>query len=184
MVMLKNIEKIDWSNLKTASGTASEVPRAIRDLTSVDSKTRERAYWQLDNHVVLQSDLYESAYFVVPFLIEILDSKIIDGREYVYDLLFEIANGYAPEDEICVYDGCKIYIKQGTRDRVVAGIETYMKEILDTSSNCRSKALELVVSLKEKFRTIVPELQEAIAREASRDFKRELTEALSEISVD
>lgn len=98
----QRINAIDWRSLKTAHGDARHVPQALADITSSDPEICRNGEWGLDNVVVLQSDLYESAYMVVPFLIEYLRDRVSYGRENIYDVVYEIGNGYAPHDVKCV----------------------------------------------------------------------------------
>lgn len=51
---------IDWSKIKTASGTAANMPKAFEYLKSKSLEERKKGYWLIDNHAVLQSDLYEA----------------------------------------------------------------------------------------------------------------------------
>ena len=97
--MFDGIDKIPWSKLSTAHGTAEHVPGSLRLLLSNDIETARKAYGQLDNWVVLQSDLYESAVYLPRFLIEALDyCPSSANKVLILDLLFELANGYAPPD--------------------------------------------------------------------------------------
>ncbi len=96
MRTLKDIADVPWSEKAVASGRAGHIPKALAGMVSPDQEVRNRSYWQLDNEVVLQSDLFEAAYFIIPFLVQFLDEKVADGRDRIYDLLYEIGNGYAP----------------------------------------------------------------------------------------
>ncbi|KZN57909.1 hypothetical protein [Pseudoalteromonas luteoviolacea] len=103
--MFNSINSINWDELQLADGKATHVPGALSDLVSGDSKKEEDAYWKLENHVVLQGDLYESAFYILPFLFEIIRSDVSHGRKRVYDLLFEIANGYEAQEVSCMFKG-------------------------------------------------------------------------------
>ena len=63
---------IDWSRLEVCpgAGTAAEVPRAIEALFSNSAKQRRQAYWQLDNFVVVQGGLFESAAYAGRLLVQ------------------------------------------------------------------------------------------------------------------
>lgn len=78
--MFEKINEIDWKGLRQAHGDARQVPEAIKGLISEEEQVRRQSYWLLDNYVVLQSDLYEAALYVVPFLLEILSSDVTQGR--------------------------------------------------------------------------------------------------------
>ncbi|WP_406636676.1 hypothetical protein [Amycolatopsis sp. WGS_07] len=53
---------VPWNRLRMDVGTAECVPAAIRDLLNAGSaEDADRAYWRLDNGVVVQGRLFESA---------------------------------------------------------------------------------------------------------------------------
>jgi hypothetical protein len=83
------IDSVTWGDLKTAHGNAAEVPDALIALNSEDPKTADKAHWKLDNVVVLQSDLYESAFYVIPVLVEYATREHMHNKEIAYDILYE-----------------------------------------------------------------------------------------------
>lgn len=180
--MFESINKIEWDNLKEAEGTSSGVPNALRGLISEDPEIQKASYWKLDNHVVLQSDLYEAAYYVIPFLLEIIKAGGRSGRNYVYDLLYEIANGYAPDDSLCVHNGQELPLTDACRKAVSDGIDLYFSELGDKSSAGREKALELLISLGESEKTILPRLNALLALEEESEFRKLLEEGVSKLN--
>src|SRR5438128_80126 len=100
MIAEEDLRAIPWSQKSVASGKADHVPEALAGMVSPDERLRERSYWRLDNEVVLQSDLYDAAYFVIPFLIQYLLERVPHGRDRVYDLLIEIGRGFAPSTSL------------------------------------------------------------------------------------
>ena len=179
--MLENISQVDWNRIKQASGNASHVPEAVKGLVSDDHSIREAAYWKLDNHIVLQSDLYEAAYYVIPFLLEILRSDVQQGRDYVYDLLFEIANGCAPEEVMCTYSGREIELTDACRMAVSDEFELYLLEVSNKSSSCREKALELLVSVSDGIGDIKTSLSGLLLSESDSEFSGVLRDAITEL---
>ena len=180
--MFENIENIEWDRIRTAENNASGIPSALRGLVSDDPEISESSYWKLDNHIVRQSDLYEAAYYVVPFLLEIVNASLHLGKAYAYDLLYEIANGYAPADQICLHNGIEFTLSDSCRKAVESGVEIYFSEIIDTSSTERRKALELLVSLGKYERSILPRLKELLTTEEDPEFKSLLRESVSELT--
>lgn len=180
--MFNEIQEVNWADLKQAHGNSEHVPEAIKGLISNNENEQEASYWKLDNHVVLQGDLYQAAFYVIPFLLEILVSKIKIGRKYVYDLLFEIANGFAAEEATCVYDGVELSLTDACKKAVLGGVDLYLEEVADISSLCRANALDLMISLEEDSDRIITRLNEIKAQEADLDFRLKLEEAISEIS--
>lgn len=97
--MLEDIHrKEDWKSLKTNVGNAANVPDAILGLLSENEDEVEKAYWQIDNHVVLQSDLSESARFLPKYLEEAFIKSKYKGS--VLELLFQIGNGASLDKEL------------------------------------------------------------------------------------
>jgi hypothetical protein len=88
---------VDWSQLVACRGHASavEVPKALELLFSFSPEERRRAYWQIDNYVVVQGGLYESAPYAARILVERIKAHPESLNTEVLDLLFELANGSA-----------------------------------------------------------------------------------------
>jgi hypothetical protein len=164
--MFEKLESVMWEQYATAHGDARHIPEAIRSLVSEDESVRNAAYWQIDNHVVLQSDLYEAAPYVVPFLLEILAGRFRSGRDRLYDLLWEIANGKAPVEVQSDIAGSNhpMALEKACRMEVLKGMETYLKDAADPDPLVRKKATDLISSLTlatfvEKLIQHVPELK-------------------------
>lgn len=88
----------DWSNLKTNVGNAAHVPGALLSLISNDPDVVESAYWKIENHVVLQGDLSDSARYLPKYLeLALLNAKF---KGSVIELLFQIGNGYSQDKEL------------------------------------------------------------------------------------
>ncbi|MBX7244759.1 MAG: hypothetical protein K1X53_04630 [Candidatus Sumerlaeaceae bacterium] len=91
--VLHEMDRMEWATFRTLSGDASHVPAAIRALISDIPAQRSEAYWKLDNHVVCQGDLYESAFYVCAAFANLLKTNVIHGRAEMYALLSEIVLG-------------------------------------------------------------------------------------------
>jgi hypothetical protein len=149
MSALQGLSQITWNEKSVASGKAIHVPQALAGLISPDEKVRNRSYWQLDNEVVLQSDLYEAAYFVIPFLIEFLNEENIHGRERIYDLLYEIAQGNAPLTVLCrTKEGDEIPLKDACTREIVKGFTTFLRDAKEANPLISKKAKELMEVLE------------------------------------
>ena len=81
----------NWSELSTLAGNAEHVPAALSGLLSNDKSVFEASYWKIDNHVVVQSDLYSAA-AVVPKYLEVI-LPLATYKNGVLELLYEIGNG-------------------------------------------------------------------------------------------
>ncbi|MFI9455915.1 hypothetical protein [Amycolatopsis sp. NPDC052450] len=62
IVSLALIESIRWVSLRTASGDGRNLPQVFRSLASATSLAEaESAYWNIDNEVIVQGEIYEAA---------------------------------------------------------------------------------------------------------------------------
>lgn len=140
---MKNFSEVTWTGKAVTPGKPGQVPQALAGLVSPDEEVRNRSYWQLDNEVVLQSDLFEAAYFVIPFLLQYLDEKVPYGRDRVYDLLYEIANGYAPSTVLCqTSEGDEIPLQAACDRELMKGMHIFLRDAADANSVIREKAMK------------------------------------------
>ena len=154
--VLSGLDRIPWSQLQQAHGRAGHVPEAVRDLLSHDTEVVTSAYWQLDNYVVLQSDLYEAAAYLPEFLIESLQYAAPVGKAAILDLLYEIANGYAPPEQTLRFHvtpsgelrplptGEAPAIREACWGGVLAGVARYEAEVQNPDRNVSERAAELL----------------------------------------
>jgi hypothetical protein len=142
---LSELSAIPWTEKSVASGNAANVPQALAGLLSPDETVRDRSYWQLDNEVVLQSDLYEAACLVVPFLIRFLSERVPHGRDRIYDLLYEIANGDAPSTvACCTTEGEELPLKEACTRELKKGLTVFLRDTSDENPLIREKAKDLL----------------------------------------
>lgn len=90
-----SIELPDWSELEACAGhsTATHVPEAIEQLFSPSSSIRKEAYWKIDNYVVVQGTLYESAPYAARLIVDRVLASPDKLNDQVLDILFELASG-------------------------------------------------------------------------------------------
>jgi hypothetical protein len=67
----------------------------VETLFSGSSGERSQAYWQIDNYVVVQGDLFESAPYAARLVVDKLKANPDKLNLEILDLLFELANGNA-----------------------------------------------------------------------------------------
>lgn len=150
----EHLARMAWNDKTVASGKADSVPEALRGLTSPDERIRQKSYWQLDNEVVLQSDLYEAAYFIIPILIGMLQDRVSYGRDLIYDLLYEIANGYAPADIVCrTVDGQILPLMDACNRELKRGMDVFLRDSADGDPTVRDKSRELLSLLNPDIAT-------------------------------
>jgi hypothetical protein len=94
-----SLRKVPWHSVAALQGTCSHVPDSILSLVSSDPSVRESAYWNLDNRIVVQGGLFEGAFYVVPFLLQICRNDFVKGRIESLELLYELAAGASSFDK-------------------------------------------------------------------------------------
>lgn len=101
--MLNELDQENWEHLQTLSGNAKHIPAAVRGLLSENSSEFDQAYWKIENHAVVQGDLYSVA-AILPKYLEavVIEAKYKSG---VLELLFQIGNGVSLDSglEDCCY---------------------------------------------------------------------------------
>lgn len=191
--IFKIINAFPWSKIKANYGYCENIEEALAGIISEDATIREKSYWKLDNHVVVQANLSEGAFFVVPFVIELFKSnEIDDGNKYeLFNLLFEIANGVSSElisYNINLDDGFEYYIK-GTdykdenlriacRNKVLKHFHFFMMDLFNVSSGTRKYSLELLSSFIEHHSIIKYELKALLKSEKDKEIISSLNEAI------
>jgi len=145
------IQSVPWSEKKCLIGSAKHVPAALRELLSEDLEAIERAYWKLDNYIVVQSDLFEAAYFVTPILLQILREGILLGRLHVYGLLFEICNGHGPDGEtLMTFEGEEVLLRVACRREIRKGIDLFEADLHQPDEELSRSVCDLLECLDEE----------------------------------
>ncbi len=196
--MVQVINKVPWNELKRIlNKDCSYIPSTLLNLVSTDKKERNNAYWKYDNNVVVQGGLFESAFYVVPFLIELLKCENTIEKDALYNLLFEIGNGRADLMQTVTYkvisepfqyyipyeDGITLPLEIACKNAVLNGFSLYVKELKDKTSRFRKDALQLLGMLllenKYLFKCL---LKEFILNETNKDFLNLLNEYYNEFN--
>jgi len=96
------MDETDWSALRCADGTADKIPERMLDLlrATVDEDA-DRAYWRIDNHVIVQGRYYDAAPpLIAPIGLALAGEGIAaPARRALAELLTELALGHPHEDE-------------------------------------------------------------------------------------
>ncbi|MFN7291315.1 MAG: hypothetical protein ACK5YR_06795 [Pirellula sp.] len=97
------ISQYDWNAMMEADGPATNVPLAIRELLGASCpEDAVKAYWKLENHVVVQGSLFEAAVCTVSV---ICASLVLNPRPkwvmiQLLELLFQLVSGESHSDEV------------------------------------------------------------------------------------
>jgi hypothetical protein len=91
----REIERISWGRLKEANGSASEIGPALRRMLDARGpQEASTAYWQLENHVVVQGEVFEAAEATVSVLVAAFaDERPRHVRIAALELLYQILAG-------------------------------------------------------------------------------------------
>jgi hypothetical protein len=171
--------QINWAELRTATGTAEAIPDALEALCSADKKTREVAYWKIDNHAVVQGDLYDAAPFAVKGLLDCLRSTPV-SKEEIYSLLVEFANGYAPETQLIAVESTEYPLKIATTRELANGMDLYWRDLRDAAPSTRKRVSELLLALAEDIEVEPAKLLAALENETDEEVRELLGEVLQE----
>ncbi|MBB5968156.1 hypothetical protein [Planomonospora venezuelensis] len=92
----------DWGSLRAMGGEAERVPESILTLVSSEAEDDAlAAYWELENYVVVQGQLFEASQYVVPVLLAALAEEISRAaRKAVLELLFQLVSGESDIEEV------------------------------------------------------------------------------------
>jgi hypothetical protein len=91
--VLEGLDRVDWSRLTHAYGSAADVPHQVRALRSPDADQRRKAFEQLYSNIFHQGSRYEATAYAVPFLLEVLADPDAADRVALLELLTAIAIG-------------------------------------------------------------------------------------------
>jgi hypothetical protein len=159
--MLECLDDIRWADLAHAYGPAGDVPDAIRALTSPHAVERRRALDTLWGSLCHQGAICAATSYAVPFLLELLATPEVKGKEHLLLLLNAfgssgihnavdpdswsfLAGNDSPEARRQLEEGYDWVRK--TRAAVHAGCTLYTRLLADPSTRIRAAALALLIS--------------------------------------
>jgi hypothetical protein len=161
--MLEGLDRINWSDLTHAYGSAEDVPDLLRDLASTDEETAGEALEALGTSIYHQGTVYEATAHAVPFLIELVRESSVRQRDWLLDLLRLIARGnsyleqhkdFEPErsrwntPELQEQRARELGWVAAARDAVAAGIPVY-RSLLDSEDEAIREAAGKVLDCFE-----------------------------------
>lgn len=161
--MLEGLTTINWDELQGSYGSAKRIPDAMNQLCFGRKETKMDAASILEGIAVNQGTLYEPAYYLIPFLQEVLQIQDPEVKMLVYDLLYEMSNRSAFDGGRKVeVDGESIPLKQACRQRVIEGRSFYYPDLASDDSRVRLDVFELLVAFTESFESIHKEIMQLI----------------------
>jgi hypothetical protein len=148
----------DWAALREADGNATLIPVALREmLASTSPEEVEPAYWRIENHVVVQGQLYQAAVQVAGVILAAL--ACVDRPRWVrvslLELLFQIVNGSPHESEVAVGFGD---LAEACRAAARQGLWVLYRELLDGERAAAKEILEVVEVESDRLLTVLSRL--------------------------
>jgi hypothetical protein len=161
--MLEGLTNINWDKIQGRDGSAKKVPEPMYQLCFGDKKAQVDASYILEGTAINQGTLYEAAYYLTPFLQEVLQVQDPEVKVMIYNLLYEISSLHAfdmgPAVEV---DSESIPLKQACRQRVIQGRSLYYTDLANNDVMVRFKVFELLLAFTESFETIHKEIMQLI----------------------
>lgn len=144
MIVERLIAQVDWKSLRSATGSSAFVPGAVGDLLGSSSRGEaEESYWKLDNDVVVQGQLFESARWVIqPLLVALGQPRPTFVREQIANLLVEVAFGEPHERELAA--GGDPQLAERCVDELRSGIAILYGVLDDPAPMLRLGGLDLL----------------------------------------
>ncbi|HEV7974236.1 hypothetical protein [Amycolatopsis sp.] len=170
------VESVEWARLRGGPGTAAGVAEALTALADAESeKDATKHYWQIDNTVVVQGSLYESALPAVRAAFALLVGPLsIEARYRVVEVLVEIAGGETAQAEV---EAGNADLAERCRAELREGLWLFYGLLLDPDARMRKQGLTVLGWLEENPQRIVPvlaKLTQQDPEESVRDAAREL----------
>ena len=81
--MLDTLKKINWNSIHHAYGMAGDIPSLIRSLLSQQMENRQKAIEKLDNLIHHQGTLYEAAFYVAPYYVELIKNSDTPDKDII-----------------------------------------------------------------------------------------------------
>ncbi|MBL7997303.1 MAG: hypothetical protein JNL32_01575 [Candidatus Kapabacteria bacterium] len=113
--------KVNWEVIKSADGYSEHVPLSMKLLCSSNEDVRDDAYWRLDNSIVLQGYLFESSFYAVELILEILEDKDSVEKENALELLYQIAAGClgGVQEETMILHHKEVSVQVAVREKLI-----------------------------------------------------------------
>jgi hypothetical protein len=142
------LNEVNWESLRTIVSDASMIPSAVEALSeALRPEEVEAAYWRLDNHVVVQGQIFDSALALIPVLLALLAGALAEPvRASILELLFQILVGTPDHTEI---DRGLLNLAEECRTEIKKGMWLFYSDLFSTEPSVRKVAMELVVECDE-----------------------------------
>lgn len=159
---------VDWSRQRTgAVGTGETVPKAFGGLIAADTdEDALRSYWELDNRVVVQGQLFEAAVALIPALLAGLLVNLKEpARYWLMELLVQIADGESHSSQPDPKLG------DAARGALGEGLWIIYAQMQQDSPRVRATAVDLVALLDPDIERASAIVQAQLAEDSSEEVR-------------
>lgn len=123
---LEGLDRVDWSSMGHAYGSADEVPLWLEQMASSDPDVREKAFSSFYGSAHHQGDVYSCTAASLPFLLALAADPQVPDRAAVIRLILSIGNAALDRDPDGVY-----YSPSGHASTPYADVVPQMRERIE-----------------------------------------------------
>ncbi|MCC6176190.1 MAG: hypothetical protein IT305_12865 [Chloroflexi bacterium] len=176
------IDRVDWSSLRSSTGTAAYVPDAVERLASAETdSTAQEAYWELDNKVVIQAQLFESAIPLISVLLALLAGPLSPpSRFWIIELLLQIVDGIPHESEL-VHGAPDLRERSCLEAR--EGLWLFYGLVFDDNVNARTAGIQLVAAIETNTPRLVGMLDYVFQNDVREDVRLLAADLLGDLRL-
>lgn len=194
--MLESLDTIPWHMLEHAYGEAGDIPRLLRDLTSVDEEVRQNARTTLGFTVYHQGTVYSSTAYVMPFFCELLQATHQEEEQLWYLTFFiDIARDASFLDFHITLDRQRpaqigeapdlliqeIAWMRAAQEAVSAGYSTYMRLFQEKDAKLRTYAALTLGLCRYHAEQVIPAILEQLTLEQEQTVRITLLLSLGQL---
>jgi hypothetical protein len=154
MLAESEIARHPWPALREIAGPADRIPDVLRALLAATSSAdAEKAYWRLENHVVVQGQLYEAAVATTHVVMAALvaPNRPSFVRTALFELLLQIVSGESHQDEV---GRGRADLGPRCREAARQGLWVLYRELLGPDAEAAAEVLGHVEVDLERYRAI------------------------------
>jgi len=157
--MLERLDTIDWANISTCYGCASEIPVAIRELWSEDRDARDIALGTIRHMLENQGYICEAAPLAVPFLLEVLANSAFQEKHLLVDFLTYLCSlpRYG-ETYLMLDQRVELQKRNEGRKRIPPGLRDVERERAEETHRALRAGLPIFCSLLSDSDPLIREL--------------------------
>ncbi len=181
--MFERLNDINWSGIETVGNNSEKIPSYLLLLISDSESNQNMAYKKLENSIVRQGDLYKSAFYCIPFLIEIISSSNHNGKHYAYELLFEIYLGVENSVDKVSYQSETVPLSLGCQMKIESFKNIFISELLNSKSKYRLEALNLLRYFSKFKAEIVHIFNQVLESETNEVLISSINDAIRDVSM-